>query len=41
MVKCPNCEKELTKPDRKIENSMFTIAVYTCNKCGTCFKHVK
>jgi DNA-directed RNA polymerase subunit M/transcription elongation factor TFIIS len=38
MVSCQNCGKNLTKPDRKIENDFFCIAVYTCDKCGANFK---
>jgi predicted RNA-binding Zn-ribbon protein involved in translation (DUF1610 family) len=38
MVNCPNCGKELTKPDKKLENAFFRIAIYTCDKCGTTFK---
>ena len=37
-VKCPNCGKKLQTPDKKIENSHFTLAVYTCNGCGNHFK---
>jgi uncharacterized Zn finger protein len=41
MAKCPNCGKEVAKPSRKIENSCFCIAAYTCNNCGTCFKEIR
>jgi transposase-like protein len=37
-VKCPNCGKKLEKPDKKIENSHFCLAAYTCTECGTNFK---
>jgi transposase-like protein len=37
-VKCPKCGKKLETPDRKIENSHFCLAAYTCTECGTNFK---
>jgi predicted RNA-binding Zn-ribbon protein involved in translation (DUF1610 family) len=38
MVNCPNCGKELGKPEKKIENSYFCLALYLCPKCGHHFK---
>ncbi len=38
MVQCHNCGKNLTKPDKKIENAFFCIEVYTCHRCGAHFK---
>ena len=38
MAKCPNCRKEIAKPDRTLENSTFCIEAFTCNECGICFK---
>ena len=32
---CPKCGKELAKPDRKLENSVFYVALFTCDTCGT------
>jgi endogenous inhibitor of DNA gyrase (YacG/DUF329 family) len=34
-VSCPKCGKELAKPDRKLENSVFYVALFTCDTCGT------
>jgi hypothetical protein len=39
MVNCPNCGKKREEPAKKIENSLFTIEVYTCGQCGLRFKH--
>lgn len=38
MVNCLNCGKELAKPEKKIENSFFCLAVYKCDVCGISFK---
>ncbi|MGD6852490.1 MAG: hypothetical protein ACQCN6_10575 [Candidatus Bathyarchaeia archaeon] len=38
MVKCPNCGRNLTEPERKIENSSFCIERYKCDRCGYTFK---
>jgi len=38
MANCPNCGKELAKPERRIANSVFCIEVYTCDKCELSFK---
>ncbi|MGA2385120.1 MAG: hypothetical protein ABSG33_01145 [Candidatus Bathyarchaeia archaeon] len=40
MVSCQKCGKNLTKPERKIENSSFRIALYACDNCGFKFKVV-
>jgi len=31
--------KELAKPDKKLENSVFCVARFTCDSCGTIFKY--
>jgi hypothetical protein len=36
---CPKCGKELVKPDKTIENSVFCVARFTCDSCGTIFKY--
>jgi uncharacterized protein with PIN domain len=41
MAKCPNCKKELAKPDKKIETHAFRIEVYSCDSCGISFKVVR
>jgi predicted RNA-binding Zn-ribbon protein involved in translation (DUF1610 family) len=41
MADCPNCGKEVAKPDKKIENAFFHIVIYTCDRCGTSFKVAK
>ncbi|MGA3058929.1 MAG: hypothetical protein ABSD92_01020 [Candidatus Bathyarchaeia archaeon] len=38
MISGPNCGRKLDKPDKKIENYFFCLAVYTCNNCGNQFK---
>lgn len=38
MVSCQNCGKKLAKPERKIENKAFGIALYCCDRCGLKFK---
>ncbi|MGA3288626.1 MAG: hypothetical protein ABSD42_00090 [Candidatus Bathyarchaeia archaeon] len=38
MVNCPNCGKKLDTPDKKIENSHFSLTVYTCPERGNRFK---
>ncbi len=38
MAKCPNCGKELSKPNKSLKNKFFHIEAYTCDGCGTNFK---
>jgi ribosomal protein S27E len=38
-VNCPKCGKELTKPNKKLENAVFCIALFTCDICGTSIKY--
>jgi predicted RNA-binding Zn-ribbon protein involved in translation (DUF1610 family) len=38
MAKCPKCGKENIHPEKKIENQIFKIALYTCPNCGIQFK---
>jgi DNA-directed RNA polymerase subunit M/transcription elongation factor TFIIS len=38
MAICPTCGKMLKIPNKKIQNSFFTIENYTCDSCGTTFK---
>jgi DNA-directed RNA polymerase subunit RPC12/RpoP len=37
MVKCPDCGKEIEKPDRSLENQYFVVEAYTCDGCGKHF----
>jgi len=37
MVKCPNCDKELTKPQKTWTYRQFRVDVYSCS-CGTKFR---
>jgi transposase-like protein len=37
VVKCPNCGKELEVPTKILENHVFCIESYKCDKCGTSF----
>jgi len=36
---CPKCGKQLIKPDRKLENAVFCVASFTCDRCGTNFNY--
>ncbi len=39
MLSCPKCGKKLNKPpDKELKNTVFNIATYTCDECGTPFK---
>ena len=38
MAKCPNCGKEVAKPDKSLENHWFHIEAYKCKSCDCCFK---
>jgi hypothetical protein len=40
MVNCPRCGKELAKPNKKLENFVFFIAVFTYDECETQLKVV-
>jgi hypothetical protein len=35
MLNCSKCGKKIQKPTKKLENSLFTIEIYTCKKCHT------
>jgi hypothetical protein len=35
MLNCNKCGKKIEKPTKKLENSLFTIEIYTCKKCHT------
>jgi hypothetical protein len=37
MVKCPNCKKEINKPQKTWEYGQFTVQAYSCD-CGTDFR---
>jgi len=38
MVKCPDCKKELTKPNKTWKYRMFTAQFYRCGNCGAEFR---
>jgi len=38
MFNCSKCGKKIDNPTRKLENSFFTIELYTCKKCHTTHK---
>lgn len=40
MVECPNCKKDVSKPKRTIENSVFHLSYYVCDNCGKTFTAV-
>jgi hypothetical protein len=37
MVACPKCGNVVTKPEKELENSLFYLAAYICDKCGKHF----
>ena len=37
MAKCPNCEKELTKPKKSWTYGVFRVDAYSCD-CGAKFR---
>jgi len=38
MAKCPNCKKEMAKPNKTWEYGQFAVQAYSCNNCGTDFR---
>jgi formate dehydrogenase maturation protein FdhE len=38
MVKCPNCGKEVSNPDKSFKNRVFHVEAYTCKNCSNYFK---
>jgi uncharacterized C2H2 Zn-finger protein len=38
LVKCPNCEKEVIKPEKSFINMVFSVEAYKCGDCKTKFK---
>jgi predicted RNA-binding Zn-ribbon protein involved in translation (DUF1610 family) len=38
MAKCPNCGKEVLRPEKSLTNRVFTVEAYKCNDCKTKFK---
>jgi hypothetical protein len=38
MTKCPNCKKEVTKPNKTWKYGQFTVQAYTCNYCKTQYR---
>jgi transposase-like protein len=41
MAICPICGKTLSNPNKKFQNSFFTIENYTCDSCRTEFKETR
>lgn len=37
MVRCPNCENEISKPRKGWKYGRFDAQEYLCDKCGTKF----
>ena len=37
MVACPKCGNVVAKPEKELENSLFYLACYICDKCGKHF----
>jgi hypothetical protein len=38
LAKCPNCSREVSKPERALKNKFFHVEAFTCDECGTHFK---
>jgi len=38
MTKCPNCDKEIKKPNKTWKYGQFTVQAYSCSECGTKFR---
>ncbi|MEM2738935.1 MAG: hypothetical protein QXK93_08125 [Candidatus Bathyarchaeia archaeon] len=38
MAKCPNCKKEVDKPNKTWKYGIFTVKAYTCPNCQTQFR---
>ncbi|MEM1582061.1 MAG: hypothetical protein QXK89_06085 [Candidatus Bathyarchaeia archaeon] len=38
MAKCPNCQRNMEKPDKTWKYGIFTVNAYTCENCGTQFR---
>ena len=41
MAECPYCHKEVSKPQKSLENRFFLIEAYTCDECKGKFKIAK
>jgi DNA polymerase II large subunit len=38
MTTCPKCKKEVNKPEKAWNYSVFTVQVFSCGNCGTKFR---
>jgi len=38
MDKCPNCKKEVDKPNKTWRYGIFTVKAYTCPNCQTQYR---
>lgn len=38
MAKCPNCGREMVKPEKSWKFSQFDVQAFTCSNCGTRFR---
>jgi len=38
MTKCPNCRKDLAKPQKTWKYGQFTVQAYSCDNCHTDFR---
>jgi C4-type Zn-finger protein len=38
MTTCPNCQNEISKPDKTWNFSKFLVEAYLCNNCKTKFR---
>ena len=38
MTNCPNCKKEVAKPEKKWKYGAFSVQAYTCTNCKTKFR---
>jgi len=38
MAECPNCKKEIAKPQKTWKYGQFTVQTYSCSNCNTQFR---
>jgi len=38
MAKCPNCKKDLSKPEKTWTYGIFKVQAYSCDSCGMVFR---
>jgi len=38
MAECPNCRKEVSKPNKTWKYGQFAVQAFSCKNCGTYFR---